>query len=40
MSKPPLIFKIIKKYKKARVSIMTLPHGDVNTYHIYFIIIF
>lgn len=29
--KQPLSFKILAKYKRARASILTLPHGDVRT---------
>ncbi len=29
--KYPLKFTILKKYNKARSSILTLPHGDVAT---------
>ena len=29
-SNKPLIFNLEKKYKRARKSLMTLPHGDVN----------
>jgi hypothetical protein len=28
---PPLSFKVLKTFKYARASVLTLPHGDVRT---------